>query len=894
MKVRSWCVLALFLSPACRQGNGSDIGPNVIREPSDDWRLLVRDDQGRAVSAASVQVEGTGAAVFTGRSGRSVVAGRPSGRRTIAVDATYGSATDGDRLGRLTIAADTTGTDQLPFVIFVPDLAGSSSLQVTEGVQGAARLLDDSASSGARLGIDFGATVNANAQLAITIRTGKLSVGHHPPLPQIATGVRVCAGAVVVDPPTLTISPAASLSLGNDLRIASGGSADVLYLDPTNGSWTVLGVATPTDGGTRLSATGVVTRGGVYVFAATSGTTTAIDGRILDLESKPVASALVSVGEKRTLTGSDGRFLLEPVATNWADGAPRTLPFEVYGGRFVRPERQVDSITLVPGTLSIGDKQLDAPRVGTVRLLQISKGNREPGRRLRVSSVFGLSYGLGVGDDNGEATFEDQERGQTATNTGWISDDINYYLTESTNELLDRNNFLDVRLFTREQVYWLGRPRGTAVYPLDALGSGLIGSVQITRGQTPREGFVDVSRLGRPVTVDYGNFGEVTASLQTTSGSRTVISASSFVDPDSGRSEIPMERALRAPVGAFDRHGRVFGAIPGAGAPGTVTKIRATRRLCLEDWFDAVWFERESMGDIPRKLDPELVGGSTFDLGVPVPKGHLVALSGTASAGVLILDRLGWAGNLVLDEGSFVNRDVALTLRCDTSYTLPLALRDANPAFAASDFTFDLGVQLADGTILDLARGVGGTTVTNSETLGLSLPPLSLAGARRWLVALEASKTTGGKTITQKTFVPLTSTTGPAVTQIAVPDISEPAPGAQVPASGFTVAYTVPAGTSYIEVEARSKNGSETRVWHAVVHPRYSSYTFRELPKECVQPLIAGQTWTVTVTAARIETGPFTKQEEIYNRCTTSWVGLPEATREVNAIASTRIQVTTF
>jgi len=891
---RAAVVLALLALASCRQGTGSDIGPILERRPTEDWRVLVRDDQGRAVSGATIAVEGIAKRAVTGRSGRAQVLGRPSGRRTITIDATNGSASDSDRLGTLSLTAETGGSDELPFVVFVPDLAASTGLLLPTGVQGAASTLDDTASSGAKVTIDFGATVASGAASTVSIRTGKLSVGHHPPLPSPALGALLCAGAIAVDPPNLTISPAATLSVQNDLRVTPGNSADVYYLDPTNGSWTALGIATPTDGGARLTATGVVTRGGLYAFSTTVGTTTTIDGRVVDFRGAARGGVLVSVGEARSRTGNDGTFVLENVGSTWADGSPRTLGFEAYGGRTLRSARRADSIVLVPGTLSLGDRVLDAPRVGTVRMLQVSRGDRDPGRRMRVSSVYGLSYGISIGDDRGEVTFEEQEIGENSTNTSWILDDNNYHLTEATNELQGRDNDLELRLFTREQPYWQGRPRGTAVYPLDKFGSGFIGLAQVSRGQAPGQGFVDSTRISRPVTVDFGEFGEVLVSMETASEGRSVVCASAFVDPDSGRSEMPLERALREPIGAFDRHGRVIGSLVGGGGPGTTTKVRATRRLCLDDWFDATWYGRATTGAVPRKLDPEVSGGATFDIGVPAPKGNLVALSGTTSAGIFRLDKLGWEQNLVPVEGNVIARDVALTSRCDTSYTLPAALRNVHAALAASDFTIDLGAELVDGTILDLARAVGGNHVASGEDLVFTLPSLAAAGASRWLVTLEASKPVGSKTISQRTFVPVRGTTAPTVTLLGVPDITSPTPGALVPATGFTVSYTVPTGTSYVEVELRSEVTGETRVWHAVVHPSYGSYTFRELSRECAQPLTAGRNWTLTVTAARIETGPFTRQEEIYNRCTTSWIGLGEATREVNALSSTTIPVTTF
>ena len=84
--------------------------------------------------------------------------------------------------------------------------------------------------------------------------------------------------------------------------------------------------------------------------------------------------------------------------------------------------------------------------------------------------------------------------------------------------------------------------------------------VEIARGQDPGQGYVGRNLL-TGINVDYGLFGEITGALDSRRLEQTVICASSLIDPDSGRAELPIERALRAPVGAFDVMLRHFNCV---------------------------------------------------------------------------------------------------------------------------------------------------------------------------------------------------------------------------------------------------------------------------------------------------------------------------------------------
>jgi hypothetical protein len=81
------------------------------------------------------------------------------------------------------------------------------------------------------------------------------------------------------------------------------------------------------------------------------------------------------------------------------------------------------------------------------------------------------------------------------------------------------------------------------------------------------------------------------------------------------------------------------------------------------------------------------------------------------------------------------------------------------------------------------------------------------------------------------------------------PTLTGPLPGATVPATGFEVQFSLPAGSLGGKVELRSETGSDLLLWEVLVRPDQPDFTFVTLPTEAETPLVAGRTYTLTVTA---------------------------------------------
>ena len=166
------------------------------------------------------------------------------------------------------------------------------------------------------------------------------------------------------------------------------------------------------------------------------------------------------------------------------------------------------------------------------------------------------------------------------------------------------------------------------------------------------------------VNAEYGDVGQATASIETSANSVAVVSAFTMVDIDSARIEVPLERA-RPATGAFDPHGLVSGQLLGA-TGGKIHRVRSSRSITLEDWYEEVFFGRRVSGDVPFKVDPAMTGGTTFVVGVPQPVGHLAAAEGAAGPGVFTLERIGLASQLEPAAGGTIAQDLSLDLVADT------------------------------------------------------------------------------------------------------------------------------------------------------------------------------------------------------------------------------------
>lgn len=891
--VRSIVPGLVGLLAACK-GGGSDIGPKLQPYPGADYAVVVQDDQGRPVAAAKVTIAGLAEFATTNRWGRARIPTRPSGTRVLTVDGTAAAAAAKDRLGVVSIAAQMPGRDEFPFVVTLPDTASSAGATLDAGVQGVARTLDDRATSGALLTLDAGSSVTAGTAAKITLRTAGLAPEHLPQaLPAPASGAWTTGRGVYVDPPEARFQPGASLSLPNELGLSAGASATLFHLDTAGGTWSAVGVGTVDGAGARIEAgPGSVVEGGLYVFATPVAATTVLSGRVVRPTGEAVEGVLVKTAQAHARTTGDGRFTLPPVAAVDASGAARNVVLELHAGRDLAPARATTSTTAVAGVSDLGDLTLDTRAAGTVRVLLVTRGRADPRRPLAISSAEGLGRGIGISDGGGKVTFEEIEKGWLGGVTSrFRPEDVSRIFRAEAIAFFGGGRVLDLLVFGSETNLWDGRSRSgdTIATVVDREGTGPIRFADVVRGVEPEKGHVgETSEAGRVIA----NFdGAATAVMRTQNAERTVISAFTMHGVDSTRIELPLERAPRLAQGAFDRHGIVEGALlSSAGA--TLRRVRATRWLTREDWFEEVFEGRSVSGDVPLDEDPERSGAPSYSIGVPAPAGHLAAIAGTSAGGVVTVQRAGFAADVAPVEGERTALDLNLDLVADTSFLVRGARAGLHPWLTT--MSFDWAVERSDGVLVDMARGIGGNMAAAGVDVTFTLPALAgrLAGGRHLLV-LRGEATQAGKSVRQREFLELTGSATEVEGMLGVPDITAPAPGATVSSGGFTVNFTVPAGAFYTVVELRSETASETRSWRAVLPPQETSFTFVKLPEQAPQVLAAGRAWTLAVTAARIGRGPLRSFQDPYRRVLVNWVGIRAGERGVDATSTTSIPVTT-
>jgi hypothetical protein len=550
-------------------------------------------------------------------------------------------------------------------------------------------------------------------------------------------------------------------------------------------------------------------------------------------------------------------------------------------------------VLLQSGTQDIGDLRLETTRAADLRLQLISRGEVDAGRVLRASSTDGLSLHFGAGDDDGIVYFEDV-------------DDVGIFGLQSSRPL-DREHLLvaraayyqnsgarlyNVQIFSNRQGWWIPRSSGgqTTVYVCDRDGTGPVRDVAVIRGETPEQGL-------HGYTNEFGvrevEFGTDQATVHANSGvdGRLRVSATTFVYVDTARLEMPVERVRRSPIGTYERHGRVVGTLLGGGQPGRQFRVRATRRLALQDWYDLTMLDRDYYGVLPRFVDPQTAGGDFYAIGVP-PAGDVTAVEGLL-AGTFTPERIGLRTALPVVAGAQQGLDLSLDLPCDTDHYAPNAFIDQDPLLPDAAFTYDLALEQPNGRLLDVARDVDGV-VRSGPTLQLRLPRLAgrLAGAR-WHAALVGRATAGSVEYAQRTWIPFASTQSREIHLLPLPQVLAPAPDATVPASGFTVRWVTPKNALYMLIELRTDQNGNARDWTAVVPGYLDSFTFRRLPAGNPQVLEPGRTWRLRVSAMRVGSGFIGEFAVGYQAMLGNYVGLHESEREVDAISSTEFTVTT-
>lgn len=882
MRGRSARLACFALLLASCAGDGSDIGPRLQPLPRSISKLIVLDDQGRGVSGARVTIGGVTAK--TGRSGRGDLFADPRGVQFVQVLTDAASATDGDRLAPMWFAAELPG-GEVPFAIHVPDLSASDALVLGIGAQPARRF--DESASGAALEIATGTSVTNAFQPSATLRFGTLQATHLPPrLPAPASGTWLVGRGYWLDPVTVTFQPPAALEVPDDLGLPTGAQATLFWLDPFTGEWTEV-AATATQGGGRLRLDGAVRAGGLYVFAAAVPAPAVVGGRVVDALARPIAGAHVRVDQAVARTGFDGRFSIADVAGTFANGTARAAAVEVRGGVLWLPEaRSTTTAALGPGAVvDLGDVLLDTVPAGNLRLQAIVRGRADPFRRIPLSTLFGNVAVVGFGDEQGQLVLEDVPAAWFGSAAGRPVDGRDLFLMRSLGFFDYGRAWLDVSVFFDRRPFFVGS-RTTRALLLDAVGGGPIDRAVLVRGSTAAAGFSGTTLQGGVAFSERSFDGRATGVVQTAVQGRTVTSAFSIERPNGDVLELPLERALRTPIGAFDRHALVAGSLTNANSLAE-HRVAGSRLLTPGEWMDSVFSGVPIRSRLPVKVDPAL-GVLDFRVGVGVPYGHLVGVEGTMVGGALALERIGIAADLRLVEAEVTERDLALDLAADTTYTATGLLQDLDPGVPLADLRYDLALLQPSGRVVDVVRDAGGNLVAAGQDLQIRLPALAgpLAG-HQWLCAVG---TVDGAPA-QRALLRFDASATASTAMLALPTITAPANAASVPASGFDLQFALPTGALYATIELRS-DGTDTLAWTAVVPNDRTSFAFVPFPAEAKPLLVAGRDYTLTLTAWRADEGLAVQSDDPYRDLATFWFSIDPWQRGVRAASSRSITIT--
>lgn len=872
---------ALVVVLAACEGDGSDVGLQFDRLPEAYGRVLVLDDMGRGVTGAVVEAPALGVRGVTGATGRASLYTALRGPVRIRVDGTNGAAVAGDALGAVEFLAP-AATD-LTVAVYLPEHPASASAPIVAGTQavpvvvssvGGATLTVAAASS---VGLPGGA---ASAELAL----GELAPHHLPaPLPAANGGAWLFSRGYSVVPAGATFT-AATLDAPDELR----GSAVLFRLDPDSGEWSEVATNLAPSGG-RLVAADLIERGGIYAYATIVPVAT-VRGRIVDEQDRVLGGQLVDVDGRWVVSGGDGRFVVATVPAELGDGAARNAAVEVLAGGGHRPARVTASPAVsANGDVDVGDLVLPTVAVVDMRVQQVRRGRAEPFRRTSISSArypFAVST---TTDTDGAAAFDDVPILWNGFQHANVLDRYEANFAQGIVYADGRTRQQDTYVYYDEVGWFLGGRRSRTV-ACDAVGGGPVEGAVIVAGTVAGQGYQGITREAGALFLDRNFGGRATASLRTSHAGRTVTSAISIVEPNGEHLELPLERALWQPLAAFDRHGSAAGRLLGAD-PARDHELRSLRPLELEEWWDDVVGGLPIRAGVPIDVDPA-VTHDEFVAGVAARGGNLAAVELGIAGGVRTLLRGGVALDVQVPEGTTVARDVSLDRLADQAFVAQGALVGLDAALAVGQLRVDLALQRSNGTVVDVVRQLGGNHAANGDDLTLTLPALGgqLAGAT-WLALVGGTNSNAGVTIAQQLLCRLggTAATPP---MLPVPTIAEPAAGATVAASGFTVRFALPPGCLFARLDLVHDVGTERNSWRICMPPDTTEFAFVALPTQAVTPLVAGKTYTLTLTAFRADDSELLLSEYPYWSYSTFLQSLSPVEAGVVAVSSRSIQVT--
>jgi hypothetical protein len=890
-------------APGCNNGSG-DIGPNLLRLPDSSFRVLVRDDDERAVVNAAVAIEGSNATAFTESRGRGEFYIDVNGRALLRIGTTTAIVDADDVFAALAVAVD-VGAERIPaFDVHLANLARSQQIGIATGILASTEVLDDSAESGAVLTLPAGTAIASGTLTTLQFRLGRLRSDHLPPLVPEAGGARlVSRGIQIAIRPfdaisnAATISPGAALRIPNDLGLAAGSNAELFELDPSDGEWRQIGSGTVDPTGAAIETVGTpITRAALVAFATPTMRTADFTGRLLALDrTRPLARARVRAGQRVAFTDDAGRFTLSAIPIALADGTPLRPTLSIRGGR--TQVQDLLEIALDPAVIDLGDVPTGFHGVTDFRTLLVARGKSQPFTSVQIGSTTLPGGFLGVTNRSAELTIPglpDRFIGFTAT----IPDpnsvqrvlelDGRFFLPEG------RRNF-DLRLFFASRGWTETNRGGTLFVPLDREGAGRLTGVDIVRRNAGVDDFLDRTRDEFEFREDVRREYENVASFQSTDGSRSVFSVCSIVGLEVGRMEMPLHRARRSTDG-FDTFGIVEGdfRVPFGPSGNQIYRVRVTNVENTDRWLDAVLDGRSLLARAPVFLDPMRDGGTEFRYGVPSRGGHVVAIRAEVRGGSTQLV------DMVYDVDGPYPPDRVQTLATtglgllafDTEFTATDAFTglDANldPAAMRSHLAF----ALPDGRVVEIARDHDGNLTRRGDDAVLSLPARPAQGST-WTVVLETGAEVLGVARRQRTVHRFDTDPAPSTPNLDVPQITAPLAGGQVSVSGFDVAFTLPATATYATLRLTLEDGTVMRDWFAVLPPEQTSFRFRPLPEiPSERQMLATGTYTLELCACRVTRGPiFQQSRSAYQAIASRIFGIGAFERQLDAIASMKITI---
>jgi len=889
------CVVVAFSwwFAACA-GDGSEIGPTLPRLPSASSKVQVLDDAGRGVVDARVEV-GT-ASVLTNRNGRAELFAEPRGRVLVSVDGATGAAVAGDRLGSLRFASTVTGRD-LGAVVFLPSFGAAAFANLTAGTQTSQTTVTSTV--GAIVRVPNGGSVGApNGAATVTLRVGDLQASHVPgDLPTPTVGGTFLTGRVVcIDPPGVTFTPGADLDVVDDLGLGTV-AATLFELDATTGEWTEVRSGLGATAG-RIVATGAIARGGTYVLAC-AVPSTSVSGRVVDAQATPAAlpDVIVAVDGRRTVTAGDGSFVVTGVPALLGNGNSRPASIELFAGGDWLPVRLATTVAVSAGTgASTGDLVLDTVAATNVRMLHIRRGRADAFQPGRLAAAFDPVALASFGDANGQVTFEDVPSRWFGFQEARAIDDREALLGQGLvfSQRGRRNE--DVNFFLEERGWYIGTRRVRAI-AVDSVGGGPIANASFVVGTTSPV-FIGTTTESGSFFVDRPCDGLATASITTTRDGATITHAVSIERPDGEQLELPLQRVPRASLGAFDRHGRLSGTVLNAD-PSRVQQVRTTRRLELREWWDDVVEGVPIRSSLPVDVNPGLANSFAFTAGVDRAGGNVAIVETLGTSPVTTLNKVGIVTDLTVAEGTTTTRDITLDqiVPATVNFTVPQGLANLATTITVPSLRCALALEQPNGRVVDVVRDLGGNHVASGSDLALRLPPLTgqLANHRWRVITTGTGSAPLGGTLTQRTLVTLRGAGVVAEDPapfLPTPTIQAPAANAAVAASGFPVTLTLPSGTLYATLELRSTTASDTLLWQVYLRPDTTQFTFPTLPSQAATPLVAGRTYTLTLTAYRASAGPATGGVFDYRGVTTFLRSLGTTERGVDSVSSHSITIT--